>query len=162
MLITSLPRSGRVVGLLPESAPPWGHLGGTGHSAAPSTASMRQRGRRWREPDHRWSPAGTTGSLIHLEMEEEERGTQWTGNTALPVEKKKRWRSETHSPERTDCLFKMLERKKTIAVPHCKKKLKFMVAKMQNRIHNSRIVADLADYEFMLSSFQRGNGEKKP
>lgn len=78
-----LPQRGQAVGLLPESAPPWGHLGGNGHLVEPSTTSMRQRGKRWREWDHRWLPAGTTGSPIHLEMEK--RDTQWTVNTALPL-----------------------------------------------------------------------------
>lgn len=74
-----LPRWGQAAGLLPGSAPPWGYLEGNGHSAAASIASMIQRGRRWKEPDHRWSPAGTTGSLIHLQKGRQKAlSEQWT------------------------------------------------------------------------------------
>ncbi len=108
--LSSLPLWGRAVGLLPGSAPPWGHLGGNGHSVAPSTTSMRQRGRRWIEPDHRWSPAGTTGSPKHLEMERREReglSEQWT-----QLYQRKRWHRQTWLPrEDRLCLFRMLNEK---------------------------------------------------
>ena len=99
-----LPLWGRAAGLLPGSAPPWGHLGRNGHSAAPSTTSMRQRGRRWRAPDHRWSPAGTTGSPIHLEAEERGRESD-SLNSEHSSASQKRWHRQNWPMGTTGCVY---------------------------------------------------------
>lgn len=110
LLNDSLPRWGRAVGLLPGNAPPWGDLGGNGHLVAPSTTSMRQRGRRWRELDHRWSPAGTTDSLIHLRDGRERESDSVKSEHSFAREK--HWHRQTWLPREDRLyLFRMLNEK---------------------------------------------------
>lgn len=98
----TLPLLEQAVGPLPENVRPWGHLGEIGHSEVPSTASMIQTGRHWIKPDHRWSPTGTTGSPIHLEIKESKRlGEQWTLFKGLN-------RSTEKPNSQEECLFVLI------------------------------------------------------
>lgn len=63
---------------------------------------MIQRGRRWREPDRRWSPAGTTGSLIHLRGGRQ-RETLNEQRTRLP-QRENAGTDRPGYPGRTDCV----------------------------------------------------------